>query len=307
MIEEVAGPWAAQRESALHERRGHDRQRAAGAGPNHQLVFVDRVLITLVYLRLQLPHAALAELYGVTRPTVTRAIHEIRPLPARRGFAVPQRLGARLHTLTGVFAHAEAEGSRPARRRNRSASPPSPGRTSRPQGVRVRQEEAEHRQKKQSTAKTTTISDSSGRLLWSGTDRPGPMRDQTAVRAEGIAERFRLHPKVKAEADEGYRGLANEFPDRVSAPPKKPKDDASLGGRHAWRKQRRRQSSRRICVEHVIGEVKKWRPLQRHTRRREYYPETHAAIAGLVCDRAARRPTRPRTSTELVLVHRTAC
>ncbi|WP_398870826.1 transposase family protein [Streptomyces mirabilis] len=49
------------------------------------------MLITLVCLRLQLPHAALAELYGVTRPTVTRAIHEIRPLPARRGLAVPQR------------------------------------------------------------------------------------------------------------------------------------------------------------------------------------------------------------------------
>ncbi|MFC9644300.1 transposase family protein [Streptomyces mirabilis] len=49
------------------------------------------MLITLVYLRLQLPHAALAELYGVTRPSVTRAIHEIRPLLARRGLAVPQR------------------------------------------------------------------------------------------------------------------------------------------------------------------------------------------------------------------------
>ncbi|MFE2488232.1 hypothetical protein ACFXGR_34115 [Streptomyces mirabilis] len=42
LIEEVAGPWAARRESALHERRGYDRQRAAGAGPNHQLVFFDR-------------------------------------------------------------------------------------------------------------------------------------------------------------------------------------------------------------------------------------------------------------------------
>ncbi|MFE2709313.1 transposase family protein [Streptomyces mirabilis] len=161
--------------------------------------------------------------------------------------------------------------------------------------------------KKQSTAKTTTISHSSGRLLWSGTDRLSRLRDQTAVRAEGIAEQFRLHPKVKAEVDEGYRGLANEFPDQVSAPPKKPKDDAPLGGRHAWREQRRRQSSRRICVEHVIGEGKKWRPLQQYTGRREYYLETHAAVAGLPSDRAARRPTRHRTSTELVPLHRTTC
>ncbi|MEU2866497.1 transposase family protein [Streptomyces mirabilis] len=138
LIEEVAGPRAAQRESALHERRGHDRQRAAGAGPNHQLVFVDRVLITLVYLRLQLPHAALAELYGVTRPTVTRAIHEIRPLPARRGFAVPQRPGARLHTLADVYAYAEAEGVDLRVDGTEVQVRRPPGRTSRPQGVRVR-------------------------------------------------------------------------------------------------------------------------------------------------------------------------
>ncbi|MGW0632940.1 transposase family protein [Streptomyces sp. NPDC002758] len=300
LIEEVAGPWAAQRESALQERRGHDRQRAAGAGPNHQLVFVDRVLITLVYLRLQLPHAALAELYGVTRPTVTRAIHEIRPLLARRGFAVPQRPGARLHTLADVFAYAEAEGVD-------LRVDGTEVQVRRPQAGRAGRKAFVSGKKKQNTAKTTTISDSSGQLLWSGADRPGRMHDQTAVRTEGIAEQLRLHPKVKAEADEGYRGLANEFPDQVSAPPKKPKDDAPLGERHAWREQRRRQSSRRICVEHVIGEEKKWRPLQRYTGRREYYPETHAAIAGLVSDRAARRPTRHRTSTELVPVHRTAC
>ncbi|MFD8649872.1 hypothetical protein [Streptomyces mirabilis] len=64
---------------------------------------------------------------------------------------------------------------------------------------------------------------------------------------------------------------------------------------------------RRICVEPVIGEGKKWRPLQRCTGRHEYYPETHDAIAGPVCDRAPRRPTRHRTNTELVPVHRTAC
>lgn len=95
LIEELADPWTTRCASALHERRGGDRRRAAGAGPDHELVFTDRVLVTAVYLRLQLPHAALAELYGVTRPTVTRAIHEIRPLLAARGFAVPDQPGIR--------------------------------------------------------------------------------------------------------------------------------------------------------------------------------------------------------------------
>ncbi|MEV6131716.1 hypothetical protein AB0M05_33810 [Streptomyces violaceusniger] len=58
------------------------------------------------------------------------------------------------------------------------------------------------------------------------------MHDQTAVRTEGVAEQFRLRPEVGAEVDEGYRGLANEFPDQAGAPPKKPKDHAPLDPEH---------------------------------------------------------------------------
>ncbi|WP_329567942.1 transposase family protein [Streptomyces sp. NBC_01361] len=160
--------------------------------------------------------------------------------------------------------------------------------------------------KKQNTIKTTTFSDPQGRTLLSGVVRPGRMPDQTAVRTEGIAELFIQHARVKAEVDEGYRGLANEFPDQVSAPPKKLRDDAPLGEHHGWRGQRRRQSSRRICVEHTNAELKQWRPLQRFTGRRETFTETHLAIAGLVSDRSARRATRRKSSTELALARRVA-
>ncbi|MDT0456441.1 transposase family protein [Streptomyces sp. DSM 41527] len=299
LIEELADPWIAWCESALHERRGGKRKQQPGAGPKHDLVFTDRVLVTLVHLRTQLPHAALAELYSLERSTITRAISEIRPLLAARGFAVPDRPGLRLRTLADVFAYAAAEnvklridGTETQVRRPKAHRP---GRCAFVSG-----------KKKQNTYKTTTVSDGQGRTLWSGADRPGRMHDQTAVRTEGIAEQLRLHPNVKAEVDEGYRGLANEFPDQVSAPPKKPKDDAPLGDQYAWREQRRRQSSARICVEHANAEHKQWRPLQRFLGRRENYPATHRAIAGLVSDRAAQRATRRKPSTELVPVHATA-
>jgi hypothetical protein len=68
LIGELAGPWMAQQESRLRERRGGGRRRAAGAGPGHDLVFTDRVITTLVILRFQLPHAALALFYGWTVP-----------------------------------------------------------------------------------------------------------------------------------------------------------------------------------------------------------------------------------------------
>ncbi|WP_326718188.1 MULTISPECIES: hypothetical protein [unclassified Streptomyces] len=47
------------------------------------------------------------------------------------------------------------------------------------------------------------------------------MHDQTSVCTEGIAERFQ-RPGVRAEVDDGSRGLIKVFPDQVSAPPRKP-------------------------------------------------------------------------------------
>jgi len=63
---------------------------------------------------------------------------------------------------------------------------------------------------------------------------------------------------------------------------------------------KRRQSSRRIAGGHANAGLRQWRPLQRWTGRRQDYAGTHCAIAGLVCDRAARRAARHGASTELV-------
>jgi hypothetical protein len=82
LLKELAPKWQASRESALPERRGGHRRRTAGAGPKQRLVFVDRLLVTLVHLRFGLPHAALAELCEMDRSTVSKAIRAVRPLLA---------------------------------------------------------------------------------------------------------------------------------------------------------------------------------------------------------------------------------
>ncbi|MGW2348922.1 helix-turn-helix domain-containing protein [Actinacidiphila glaucinigra] len=51
------------------------------------------MLATLAHLRHDLPHSALAVLLGVDRSTVSAAIRQVRPLPAERGFAVPDQPG----------------------------------------------------------------------------------------------------------------------------------------------------------------------------------------------------------------------
>ncbi|MGW8877642.1 transposase family protein [Streptomyces mirabilis] len=282
LIAELAGPWMAREESRLGAQRGHERLRAEGGGPSHQLVFTDRVIATLVILRFQLPHAALAVFYGVDRSTVTRAVHEIRPLLAARGFAVPGEAELRLHTLADVFAYANAKGVE-------LRLDGTEVRVRRPKAGRPGRRAFVSGKMRQNTKKATVVTDGQGRPLWTGATRPGRMHDQTAVKAEGIEALFEQYPHVRARVDAGYRGLAKRFPHQVQAPPKKPAEDAPTEEITAWQEARKKQSSQRICVEHANAEHKQWRPLQRYVGRREYYDETHLAIAGLVSDRTAER------------------
>lgn len=205
LIEELAPLWTAAEEDRLLGRRGHDRQRAAGAGPGHDLPFTDRVIATLVHLRFQLPHKALSKLYKVDRSTVSRAVKEIRPLLAGRGFAVPEEPGIRLRTLADLFAYAAArgvtlrmDGTEVQVRRPRAGKP---GRRAFVSG-----------KKKQNTMKAAVATDEKGRTVWAGAFRPGRMHDQTALRTEGIADLYEQFPQVKTKNDAGYRGLAKQFP-----------------------------------------------------------------------------------------------
>jgi hypothetical protein len=143
---------------------------------------------------LQLPHAALAELYQVDRSTVTRAIGEIRPLLAARGFAVPGEPGIRLRTLADVFAYAAARGTE-------LRIDGTEVQVRRPRAHKAGRRAFVSGKKKMNTAKASVITDGQGRTLWAGAFRPGRMHDQTALRTEGIAGLFRQYPQVKAKVD----------------------------------------------------------------------------------------------------------
>jgi hypothetical protein len=183
--------------------------------PHQRLVLCDRVLATLIVLRLQLPHQALAVLLGVDRATITRAIGQIRPLLAARGFAVPGQPTLRLRTLADVVAYAAAngvelpiDGTQTQVRRPRAHRP---GRRAFISGKR-----------KQNTLKPTVISDGQGRTLWAGAVRPGRMHDQTAVKTQGIADLLTQHPGVKVRVDEATGGWPARLPSRSQPHPASP-------------------------------------------------------------------------------------
>lgn len=59
LIAELARPWVVGLEGCRFQARGGARMRAPGTGARHQLVFVDRLVATLIHLRHDLPHAVL--------------------------------------------------------------------------------------------------------------------------------------------------------------------------------------------------------------------------------------------------------
>ncbi|MHC3819864.1 MULTISPECIES: helix-turn-helix domain-containing protein [unclassified Streptomyces] len=70
--------------------RGGERRRAESARRKPKLVFLDRLLVTLVHLRHQLPHMVLAELFDVDRSIISAAIRQVRPLLS--GLVLPGRM-----------------------------------------------------------------------------------------------------------------------------------------------------------------------------------------------------------------------
>jgi hypothetical protein len=139
LVAELAEPFEAAREGRLHHQRGdRNRRRLPGAGRPQTLTLPDRVLCALAWLRIALPHQALAAIYGVDRSTVSGAIRQIRPLLANRGFATPS--GQRLHTLTDVLAYAAVEGLPIRLDGTEIPGSPAEGQPTRSAGVRVRQE-----------------------------------------------------------------------------------------------------------------------------------------------------------------------
>ena len=279
LVDELAAPFEAAREGRLYRRRGdRTRRRYPGAGHPETLALRDRVLITLAWLRLALPHQALAELYGVDRSTVSFAVRQITPLLANRGFATTT--GVRLHTLADVLVYAAAEGLvvrlDGAEIQVRRPRAHGPGRRAFVSG-----------KKKQNTIKTTIACDAKGRPMWAGATRPGRMHDQTALRTEGIDMLIEQYPQVRFLVDSGYRGLAKNHPDQVIAPPLKPKKNASPEQIAAYETDRKAHSSQRIPAEHAISLIKWWRQLQRYTGRRDAFPPIIRAVTSLAADRAA--------------------
>jgi hypothetical protein len=206
LVAELAPQWQARGDARLADR---PRRRAIGAGARHRLVFLDRLLVTLVHLRHGVTHDVLACWLGVSRSTITRAVGEVRPLLAERGCTVEG--GVRLRTLADVVAHLGASGQL-------GLLGTTEVRARRPAAHKAGRHRFISGKARANTVKALVLTDAEGRLLYRGQTRPGSIHDQTQVRQAGLAELLALIPGVTLLADAGYQGLSAQTAGAVITP-----------------------------------------------------------------------------------------
>ncbi|MFJ1790941.1 transposase family protein [Kitasatospora griseola] len=257
LVAELGPVWQAGCDAELLDR---PRRRAVGAGAKYRLVFVDRLLATLVHLRHGVTHDVLACWFGVDRSTITRAVGEVRPLLAERGCRIES--GVRLRTLADVIAHLGATGQ--------TGIIDATGiRVRRPAAHRAGRNRFVSGKSRMNAMKALVVTDARGRVLFCGEVRAGSVADITQVR------------------DAGYQGLAARTYGQVVTPPgkRRGKNLEHLQWLMAHHEQARfAHSSRRMPVEHGIAHLKNWRTLARHHGRRDRLPDTIRAVAGLLSD-----------------------
>ncbi|MFB8183692.1 ISAzo13 family transposase, partial [Streptomyces sp. NPDC055966] len=110
LISAVTPALMSRREQGRHTRRGGERRRLPGAGPKDRLPTQDRILATVLYQRKLGTHRLMAELFGIDRSTLSRAVQEVQPLLTEHGYTIPPST-VRFRTPTDVAAHLDQYGT----------------------------------------------------------------------------------------------------------------------------------------------------------------------------------------------------
>ncbi|MCQ4044754.1 transposase family protein [Streptantibioticus rubrisoli] len=245
-----------------------------GASAKHRLVFVDRLLATLVHLRHGVTHDVLACWFGVDRSTITPAIAEVRPLLADRGCTVTA--GVRSRTLAEVTDYLGTTGKT-------GIADGTEIRVRRPAVGRKDRDKFISGKSKQNAVKAMMLTDGDGRVLFCSPTKPGNCADITHARQLGPVKLLADGPAIEILADTGYQGLGAQTGGREVTPPhRKFKKNAPGWHEDMYERQRKAHSSPRIRVEHGIAHLKNWRALARHPGRREHMSDTIQAVADLL-------------------------
>lgn len=253
------------------------RRRAIGAGHPFALRPRDRLLLTVIWLRVYPTHEVLGYLFGVSDTAVTRTLAHWLPLLAAAGrdtMRLPdpgrkhrRHLDALLAATPDLAVIIDTFEQRVQRPRDRAAA-----------------DRLYSGKKKQHTLKSqVTINEITGEIADVADSVPGPTADITLVAQSGVLGR--LPPGVGALGDLGYPGLDKLHP-LGAIPRRKPRGRDRPPEDIAYN---RAFARRRIAVEHTIGQLRSYQSLSQSDRHHRCHHSARVqAVAGLVNRRLRR-------------------
>jgi hypothetical protein len=283
----------------LYEAREHarksspTRQRAIGAGHPFTRKLPERLLMTLMYLRLYVTESLLGYLFDLHESSVNRertlrmmpVLLEVLPVPMRDELGLVHSVGAEPGGCRGAN-----EGADPARRKRigtleelLEAHPEihevlidaTEQPTQRPKDKQAQREHYSGK-KKRHTMKTQVVT-TDKRVLHASRHVPGSVHDLVLLRFSGV-----LHPLqgCRVRVDRGYEGVEAEYPGVPIEKPIRARRNhrvTALGKAY-----NRMQSRLRIAVEHVLARLEQYRILAGLYRgQRTRYDDCFGVVAGL--------------------------
>jgi hypothetical protein len=243
LYNKVVPVWSEQERKRLSQRT---RQRAIGGGRKYKLPLRDRLLMTLMWLKLYLNTNVLGFLFEVDGATVSRNVR-------------------RMLTVLQVLGEATLDWATPPQRGQTKGL--AQARTEHPdlfaivdateQPVRRSSKDDEQRKhysgkKKRHTRKTQIIVNEHGEIRDVSQSTPGSVHDLEHFRQSKVGER--IPPDVGVAGDSGYQGLHHELPEHSVGTAHKARRGHPLTQEE---KDINREFSRmRIIVENTLCELK---------------------------------------------------
>lgn len=234
MIEIVLPILEAERENGLKTRSDRKRKYVPNDGRRRKVYALQKFLMTLIYLRQNVNHTVVGQMFGVSADTSENVFHEVIPI------------------LQKQFPSQKWEAEKKWRKGEPQWSPSkvdyllidSFETSIKRSSINEKQKKKYSGKKKMHTLKSQLITDESGEIIQIDAGFDGPKADIEIYRDTRLSKQWREKPKL---ADKAYVG------EDIETPKKKPKG----GELSEEEKARNRElSAKRVIVEHSVRRVK---------------------------------------------------
>ena len=246
-----------------------DRKRAPGGGRRRKLMPLQEVLLTLVYLRHNVPHEVCGSLFGVSADVSEDTFHEV--IQVLRDICPSQLWDAEKHWRKGepTWKPDETDSESLLLIDSFETGVPRPS-------VDHVQRRRYSGKKKRHTLKTQIVTDRNGEILAIDPGHPGPTNDKTLYLKSGVEAAF---PNTPKQADLGYHGATNMIVPHKRRNRRKVKNELT----DEQKEENRQLASTRVNVEHAIRRIKGWKIMRDNYRLATgLFPMIAHATVGLV-------------------------